>query len=65
MVALLVLLTIITFLVVDGVVLSVKARRAPAAAPVFEHGLVFAQDGGEPVDAEPAEEEDAPEDPPA
>ncbi len=58
MVALLVVITILMFLVVDGVVLSMKARKGHAAA-LADRNLVFAQDGGEPIE-EPDAKENAP-----
>ncbi len=61
MVALLVLLTILTFLVIDGVVLSLKARKGHATA-LMEQNMVFAQDGGEPIeDVQEAKPTDDPE----
>lgn len=59
MVALLVLFTIVGCLVADSIVLSVRERRAATAgqvATVGEHAMVFAQDGGKPVEAEKEEE---------
>lgn len=58
MVALLVVLTIVACLVVDGIVVSVRERRTvsmPQGQVVPE--MVFAQDGGEPVDGEQTEPE--------
>ncbi len=49
MVALLVVLTIITCLTVDMIVLSMEKKRANARKLALEPNIVFAQDGGEPV----------------
>lgn len=59
MVALLVVLTIVACLVVDGIVVSVRERRAVTAGQSVGAvpEMVFAQDGGEPVADETAEEE--------
>ena len=57
MVALLVIGFILTCLIVDLLVIrSRKPQETPS--PVMAPGMVFAQDGGEPVDSE--EGEDAP-----
>ncbi len=50
MVALLVILTIIACLTVDMIVLSLRKKRAEARKLALEPNLVFAQDGGKPVD---------------
>ena len=55
MVALLVLFTIVGCLVVDSIVLSVRERRAVMAGEQKLTGaesMVFAQDGGKPVEKE-------------
>lgn len=55
MVALLVVFTILACLLADAILLSVRERRAVRAAQVTTvptHGMVFAQDGGEPVKEE-------------
>jgi len=57
MVALLVLGTIVTCLLVDGIIVTrreSKVATSPAVSPV----LVFAQDGGEEVKKEDKKEED-------
>ncbi len=59
MVALLVVFTIIGCLVADSIIMSVRERRAATAgqvATIGEHAMVFAQDGGEAVEAEKEEE---------
>ena len=61
MVALLVLFTIVGCLVADSIVLSVRERRAATVgqvATIGEHAMVFAQDGGEAVEAEKEKETD-------
>ncbi|NOY23141.1 MAG: hypothetical protein GXO70_06500 [Acidobacteria bacterium] len=53
MVALLVVFTILACLLADAILLSVREHRAVRASQVSTvpaHGLVFAQDGGEPVE---------------
>ncbi|MCK5878410.1 MAG: hypothetical protein KAH24_01430 [Holophagae bacterium] len=53
MVALLVVFTILACLLADSILLSVRERRAIAAVQVSTvpaHAMVFAQDGGEPVE---------------
>ena len=51
MVALLVVLTIVACLIVDGIVVSVREHRAVSAASgQVVPEMVFAQDGGEPID---------------
>ena len=53
MVALLVVFTILACLLADAILLSVRERRAIAAVQVSAapaHAMVFAQDGGEPVE---------------
>ncbi len=50
MVALLVIFTILAFLAVDGIVLSVRKRREGVTSHSSAGELVFAQDGGKPVD---------------
>ncbi len=59
MVALLVVLTIVACLIVDGIVVSVRERKA-VAAPQGQvvPELVFAQDGGEPMDEQVKKEEE-------
>ncbi len=56
MVALLVLFTIVGCLLADSIVLSVRERRAVAVTAgrklAGAESLVFAQDGGKPVDGE-------------
>ncbi len=61
MVALLVLFTIVGCLVADSIVLSVRQHRAVTAgqvATIGEHAMAFAQDGGEPIEAEKEKETD-------
>jgi len=61
MVALLVVFTIIGCLVADSIIMSVRERRAATAgqvATIGEHAMVFAQDGGEAVEAEKEKETD-------
>ncbi len=50
MVALLVVLTIVACLTVDMIVLSMQKKRAEARKLALEPNIVFAQDGGEPVE---------------
>ena len=53
MVALLVVFTILACLLADAILLSVRERRAVTAGQVSAvpaHEIVFAQDGGEPVE---------------
>lgn len=52
MVALLVVLTIVGCLVVDGIVVAMRERRAVAVSGHRVPEMVFAQDGGEPIDEE-------------
>ena len=52
MVALLVIFTIVGCLIVDSIVVSVRERRAVTVGEremVGAHAMVFAQDGGEPI----------------
>ncbi|NOY23140.1 MAG: hypothetical protein GXO70_06495 [Acidobacteria bacterium] len=61
MVALLVLFTIVGCLVVDSIVLSVRERRAVMAGErklTGAESMVFAQDGGKPVEKETETEAD-------
>ncbi len=55
MVALLVIFTILAFLVVDGIVLSLRRRREGVSEYSPSSNLVFAQDGGKPVEDEKKE----------
>lgn len=50
MVALLIVLTIIGCLVADAIVVTMRERRAVAMSGQAVPEMVFAQDGGEPVD---------------
>ncbi len=50
MVALLVIFTILAFLAVDGIVLSIRKRREGVTSRTPSAELVFAQDGGKPME---------------
>ncbi len=52
MVALMVFLTLIACVAVDLVLINLRKRREQAAQVALQHELVFAQDGGKPVEKE-------------
>ncbi len=50
MVALMVFLTLIACVAVDLVLINLRKRREQNAQVALQHDLVFAQDGGKPVE---------------